>query len=678
MPIDTSAQAELDRREHATVARRQGNALGAAAAISLIVYLFNSRAVAVWLEQRSYLGFVVRSFLTKPVWHALPFRHPVPLLTLFSTLLSAASVIAIGVVATRALRGHRASAAFGLAVALAAAGVPAMAIATLWWPDGHGHITAPALAIGHLVELAAVWWWASRSGPVIEKRAPRPPTPLQDAVRALAEAELAPWSRAGFMLLVPFGVVVLLAGLSGIQGYDSFADHLARPARWLAQGSLEDGVAREVVTFYPGNLELFVRWTLATGTDRFAFLASLLAVVGSLWVLYHIAREAGQGRAAARMVVVLAASLQVLAYQGIVVYSDSYTALCLLLATWLLLAWINDGAQDKRFTFAIGVAFGLAMGAKYSAGPPVVVLGVVWLWQACRDASQRGFEQSLIDVRWLMPQVGTLVLGTIPGMAFWYVRNLVLHGNPVYPLGVAGLPGIPLDELVRGAPGPHGALQELSYPWIEWGHVLGFETGLGAIVATTVILALLVAPFATRTRASERLLWVITLVAAFAWMRTGVIVPRYGLFAILLSFVCVGSMLTAFPSRLLRGVSMAAAVLTIGAVGFQLAGGAAYNMLFYDARPPVPAAIDTMPAARVLNLAGQPSGYYLMGADYRHRVLTPFAYVPPQDVAATNATLLLLPADQEAQYQAVLPLELVDRFTRANWPATSLWRVRAK
>jgi hypothetical protein len=47
-------------------------------------------------------------------------------------------------------------------------------------------------------------------------------------------------------------------------------------------------------------------------------------------------------------------------------------------------------------------------------------------------------------------------------------------------------------------------------------------------------------------------------------------------------------------------------------------------------------------------------------------------------VAATNATLLLLPADQEAQYQAVLPLELVDRFTRANWPATSLWRVRAK
>jgi hypothetical protein len=101
-------------------------------------------------------------------------------------------------------------------------------------------------------------------------------------------------------------------------------------------------------------------------------------------------------------------------------------------------------------------------------------------------------------------------------------------------------------------------------------------------------------------------------------------------------------------------------------------------MLFYDARPPVPAAIDTMPAARVLNLAGQPSGYYLMGADYRHRVLTPFAYVPPQDVAATNATLLLLPADQEAQYQAVLPLELVDRFTRANWPATSLWRVRAK
>lgn len=680
MPIVLRDQVEQHQREHALAARSRGHLLGIIAAISLLVWLSSSRAVAVWMEQRAYLGFVLHSFATKPAIRAIPFRNTVDPWTSITTVVSVLTVIAIGHMAARALRQHRAAPAFGLTVALAAAGLPAMIVATIWWPDGQGNISAPVMALGHLLALGACAWWTARTGPVGEARASQPPTPtpMHDLVRDLAERELAPLSRAGLMLLVPFVIIVVLAGLSGIQGYDSFADHLSRPARWLSQSSLETGIDREVVTFYPGNLELLVRWTLVTGTDRFAFLASLLAAVAALWVLYYIARETGQGRAAARMVVVLAASLQVLAYQGIVVYSDTYMALCLLLATWLLLVWINDGAQDRRFSFAFGLALGLALGAKYSAGPAVVVLGLVWLWHASRDASQRGFEQALIDVRWLTPQIMILALGTIPGMAFWYGRNLLLRGNPIYPLSVVGLPGIPLDQLVRGAPGPQGLLQQLTFPWVEWGHVLGFETGFGAVVATVVVMALIVVPFSTRTRATERLLWLITVLAGLVWVRSGVLVPRYGLFPILLGVVGVGTMLSAFPSRLLQGVTLASAVLTFGAVGYQLAGGAAYNMLFYDARSPVPAAIDTLPASRVLNLAGQPSGYYLMGPDYRHRVITPFAYVAPEHVRATESTLLLILADQESQYRAVLPLDLIGRFTRPNWPATSLWRIRAR
>lgn len=627
------------------------------------------------MEQRGYLGFVLQTFAANPVVNAIPFRHPVGALAAATTALSVLLVVAIGVVATRALRGHRAAPAFGLAVALASAGWPAMLIATVWWPDGRGHLSAPMLAIGHALELALVLWWARTTGPVAAVYEPPVRTRLQHVMHVQSDAALRPWSSVGLLLLVPFAVVVVLAGLSGVQGYDSFADHLARPARWWSQRSLESGVAREVVTFYPGNLELLVRWTLATGSDRFAFLASLGAAGASLWVLFQLARETGQGRAAAHMVVVLAASLPVLAYQGIVVYSDSYTALCLLLATWLLLAWIADGARDRRFSFAIGLALGLAMGAKYSAGPPVVVLGLVWLWHASSDAAQREVEQSLVHPRWLLPQLIVFTMGTIPGMAFWYLRNLVQHGNPVYPLGVAGLPGLPLNELLHGAPGPQGLWQTLSYPWVEWGHVLGFETGLGAIVASAVVLAFVVAPVGMRPRTGERLLWWITLLAALAWLRTGVLVPRYGLFPILLSVVWVGAMLTKYPSPLLRAVVLTSAAVTLGAVGFQLAGGAAYNALFYDARPPVPTAMDTIPPTRVLNLAGQPSGYYLMGPDYRHRVITPFAYMAPQDVPATQATHVLLRADQEAPYRAVLSLEPMGRFTRPNWPSTSLWRL---
>jgi hypothetical protein len=138
----------------------------------------------------------------------------------------------------------------------------------------------------------------------------------------------------------------------------------------------------------------------------------------------------------------------------------------------------------------------------------------------------------------------------------------------------------------------------------------------------------------------------------------------------------VGALLLRFPSGLLRAVTATSVMVTMLAVGFQLAGGAAYSTLLYDPRPPVPATIETMRASRIVNLAGQPSGYYAMGRDYRHRVLTPFGPFSPADVQRANPEYLLLTQAQEAEYVRDLPLQLVARFQRANWPATSLWRLR--
>ncbi|MCE2902009.1 MAG: glycosyltransferase family 39 protein [Gemmatimonas sp.] len=654
-------------------ATRTAVAFGLAAVGSLALYLAQSQAVVQWRSGVDYLAFVLRSFAQTPVLHPIPLDGPALPWAFGTMAVGLAACVAVGWFVSRGMRASRGAAPMGWVAGLAAAVVPPMLIASARWPDGQGSVTNGVLAIGHALLVPLAWWWA-RSQPFnrVVRTAPLPPRssappPLADLPRG--------WATILLVVAVPLAVLVLVNGLSSIKGYDSFSDHIARPARWLATGRLVPGVAEEVVTHYPGNFELLVRWTLSLGTDRFAFLVAYGSSAASTWVVYRLAREVDQGRVAALVSALAAASLQVLAYQSVVVYSDSFTALCLLLATWLLLVWIREGAADRRLVFGFGLALGLAMGAKYSAGPPAVVLGLLWTWHACRDVTREGFEQPLVDVRWLAPQLAWLVAGVLPGMAFWYARNLVLQGNPFYPLSVAGLPGIPLGSLLAGAPGPKTLGEIVSYPWLETGHGPGFETGLGATVATIVVLALLAGPLVANRRPRLRLLWLVWGLTFLAWVQSGVMVPRYGLYPILLAFVFVGALLSAYPSGLLRSVATIAITGTMLAVGFEMAGGTAYSALLYDPRPPVPAAIDSLPATQILNLAGEPAGYYAMGHDYRHRVLSPFRQFSPDDARAAKLPYLLLPPAREAEFRRALPLQFMGRYGSDNGPGSSLWHL---
>lgn len=652
---------------------REKKLIGLASLISLGVYVIASRGVSLWLSQLDYLTFVLRSFAAKPLLHPIPFQVPISLPQIVTAAVGLIACIAGAVAVKQAFGAHRAAAPLAVLAFLHSIVLPSVIIAVAAWPDGRGKITSLNVAMGQIV-LTLVLTYLARS---ISLR------PISDELNHQAIGQTRPDLPA--MMVVPlvwlsviFALVILVAAmLSGIQGYDSFSDHLARPARWLVTGALEPGVNGEVVTFYPGNFELFVRQTLLAGTDQLGFLASFLSSVASVWVIYRIAREVGQGVVTARFSAVAAASLQVLTYQSIVVYSDTFTALCLLLATWLFLIWVRGGASDNYLSLGIGAALGLAMGAKYSAGPPSVVLFLFWTWHASRGALRdQSFDQPLIDVRSLLSQALWLGAGALPAMSFWYLRNFIREGNPLFPLSVAGLPGIPLSTLLAGAPGPASWLDRITYPWVETGHEMGFETGLGPVVAAIVVLAVVFAPWTTERRSLQRLLWWLWLVTLLAWLRTGVLVPRYGLYPLLLAFVFTGSFLTRFSSGLLRLVSFSSVGVTMLGLGYQLLGGAAYHQLLYDPEPPVPHAVQTLPSSRMFNLVGQPAGYFLMGHDYRHQVRSRFLYTSPEDMRHIDVDYILLPSERDKEFINAMNLELVERWSKPNFQAQSLWRVK--
>jgi hypothetical protein len=644
------------------------------AVASLVVWMRESRAVELWREQAPFLRTVLRDFFAKPVWYGLPFTVPIAHRDAEMALMGAAACVLVGILIARRFGGSAIAAAMGCLAGLSVAIVPTLLMATVAWPDGRGWLSGRNIAIAQVccvVLVIVALQLRERAGGgrrvVLTSHepadVPRDGDPSGALLFVLTTVAIVAW------------LIVLLAGFSGIFGYDSFSDHIARPARWLVTQRLEPGVAAEVVTFYPGNFELLVRWLLAFGSDRLAFLASYACSVAAIWVVYRLAREIGQSARAATLSALAAASLQVLAYQSMVVYSDTFTALCLLLATWLLLVWRREGASHRWLTVGIGGALGLAMGAKYSAGPPAVVLGLFWAWYASRGQPSEDFEQPLVDLRALGAQLPWFIAGTLPGMAFWYVRNAMREGNPVYPLSVGGLPGIPLPSLLAGAPGPRTFAERVTYPWSETGHILGFETGLGATVATVGVLAVLLGLWTGRGSRAHRLLWLVLMASVVAWVRTGVLVPRYGLYPILLSFVFVGALVSKYPSWLLRLTTAVAITISLVGVGYHLAGVAAYNMVFHESAVPVPAAIATLPPSRIVNLAGQPSGYYAMGPDYRHRVLTPFQHYVHKDVQPLDADYLLLPESREGEFVGVLRLRLVERWSHANAPSTALWRI---
>jgi len=581
------------------------------------------------------------------------------ILTTFAFL---ASCVIVGRLAAAAMAGRPGAAPIGWVLGIGAGIVPTLMVALVRWPDGQGGITNAALVAVQLPVVAAAWLWSHWSRSRVAGTAPGDD-----------EMPMPAWLRVTRWLLLPYATLVFLYGLTAVHGFDSFSNHLAVSARWLVLGRLERGLPDDIVRFYPGNVELLVRWALSIGTDRLAFLIPFGSSVLAVWVVYRIARLLRMSRAEATASALSAATLPLLAYQSVVVYADTFTACCLLFATWLLLLWIDAGRADRRLLAGFGLAMGLALGTKYSAVPAAVALGVVWAWQAWSASSEE--ERPAGGQAWLT-QLAAVLLGAAPASAYWFLRNAIEQGNPLYPLALGGMPGVSVGALLAGGAAPRTIWDYLTYPWVEPGYAAGFELGLGPTVASVVLLGVALAPWSRGPDAAlRRVAWAVLAGSTALWFLTGATVPRFGLFPILLSCVFVGALWQKFPSAALRLVSATCWGLSALAVSHEMAGEIAYAEVTFQSRTGVPATIDALPPSRILSAAGEPATYYAMGTGYRHEVLKLFGRVTPDDARRLAPDYLLLPEGREAEFTAALPLELVGRWDAESPTAHSLWRV---
>ena len=324
-----------------------------------------------------------------------------------------------------------------------------------------GRLTARNVAVALSLFAAAVLAWR-----------PRRPVPTDLARAPLSAVESALVAALGAAL-----VLLLWTGLHKTEFlYDTLSYHLHTPATWMHAHRLEivPAVFGDPAPAYaPSNIELWFLFLLAplrsdylagSGQLPFAALAAA-AIVASV-------REAGGSRTAA-----LGAGLAFLLIPE--VWEQAATAMVDVGMAALLLASLPFARRAELATCA--AALGLALGTKYVA----LVLALPFVAFAVVTAARR---PGSVTPRRLVAVVA-IVLAT---GGFWYLRNAVVTGNPVFP---GAVPGLALPALYDGA-----AMRNWDYH-LPIGRPLGLASilagaGVGFATATGVA-------FARRRRTAE-------------------------------------------------------------------------------------------------------------------------------------------------------------------------------
>lgn len=386
------------------------------------------------------------------------------------------------------------------------------------------------------------------------------------------------------------GWTVLVGYLLPPVGWDSLGYHVPPMIDYIQTERITTVGYSVFANAYPKDLELFFLWNVVfLGEDTIVNTSQIwFAPIGAL-ATYTLASDLGVDSEDAYVAAAIFLCSPIVLLQAVTTYVDlGYGALIVVSFAVLLRYWRRPAT---RYAVVLGLAAGLIVGIKYTGGLFFLTIGAgllaVYLTRRRRDLPLDSFGPHLA--------VFLVLAGCLGG--FWYLRNVLLYGNPVYPFAIDAF-GVHLfggthtvqDILLNGwgkvskYHGPFDATSVVEKLYLSHFEKTPFYTkarAVGGYGPQWAILALpalvLFVAHAIRDRDRDTL-FVLALFLVPLALTVGPWRPRYNLYLLALGAVAVGFV----RHTVLTDSRQVVSVLVVVLLAFSLVMATPFNPLRYD------------------------------------------------------------------------------------------------
>lgn len=237
-------------------------------------------------------------------------------------------------------------------------------------------------------------------------------------------------------LIVAFGALFSLIGVltpSVATDWDSIAYHMAVPKIYALTGQIHRIVFIHHSNF-PSAVELLFTWgILPFGQSWAKTILWMGSLFGVLAIFGLVKRK--YGPAAGWIASAVFFTVPTVIWESGTAYIDVIHGLYGGLAALLLFSTLQESEDNRANIVLAGILMGFACGTKYT-GLVTVALALVTYSVAALIVKRK---------EWLKP-CGTVALIAAGVGGCWYIKNIVLQGNPVYPFAYETLGGKNWDE----------------------------------------------------------------------------------------------------------------------------------------------------------------------------------------------------------------------------------------
>jgi len=300
---------------------------------------------------------------------------------------------------------------------------------------------------------------------------------------------------AAGVIFAAYGVWYLVNAMAPEISPDGIAYHLGLPFEYTRLGRFPDRI--DFYGMLPQGMEMLFTMAFAFGRHSAAKLVELGFLAATPTLLLRTARRLGLPDRAWLVAAAFYFCAPVTGLTGASSYNEAALVFFTLAAFYLLLVWRDTG--ERWYLPAAGLAAGFCYAIKI---PGAMVLAGAGLWVAVGGGARRWRGLAL------------LAAGALPSVAPWLVRNAVVAGNPLAPLGNALFPNpyfhVLRERILAADLADYGHVAPLDVPWqLAFGDRLTGTFG-------PLLLALPLMVLAWRSRAA-RLAMAAAVVLALPW-----------------------------------------------------------------------------------------------------------------------------------------------------------------